>query len=147
MLIRKSYLVKNAYKYVCLHTQTCQALMLDMKELAMLFLKTMQEHLGKKLHSSTSPPWPCSPFLPTQVMVDTNFIPSNLFLTVRVSYQQAVRCCQLAKTEGSKSRQRLKGTTPAGCCSSTVLFSAWGYKADTHGAFEYRACMPLQVFY
>ena len=139
MLIHKRHLVKNSYKSICLYTQTCQALTLYIKELAMLFPKTMQKHSGKKLHyiysiSLATQLFQCGyPSLPTRVMLDINFIPSNLSLAVRLSYQHAVL---LSETEGNKSRQHLKGATQAGCCSSTVLFSAWRCKADTHGAFE-----------
>jgi len=84
--------------------------MVCIKELAVPSPKPTQKCLGKKLHcicfmSSTAQLFQDScPSLPTQVTIDINFLPSNISLTFRPSYQQALYCCQLAKTERSKSR-------------------------------------------
>lgn len=84
------------------------------KELAMLFPKTIQKYLGKRLHytyfiSLTMQLFQDGcPSLPTEVMGDINFIPSNLSLAVRLSYQQAV-LLSAGKNRGEQIKAAFEG--------------------------------------
>lgn len=141
MLIPKSYLVQNPYRCIFLYAQ---ALRLYIKELAVLFPKTTQKHLGKKffyiyfISLAMRLFQEGCPSLPIQVMADINFIPSNLSLPARLSCQQAVLLLA-GKIKGGQ----IKGVNWAGCCPGPVLFSAWRCKARTHCVSEQSPCMLL----